>query len=83
MSCMAASFSAYNAHFFHAESILIFGMHNTIEHFINVLKAINTAKSNEERLDINKTQVDPGFPERGFICIKVWGFALLILSHFS
>ena len=21
--------------------------------------------------------------ERGFICIKVWGFALLILSHFS
>ena len=27
--------------------------------------------------------VDPGFLERGFICIKVWGFALLILSHFS
>ena len=26
---------------------------------------------------------DPGFLERGFICIKVWGFALLILSHFS
>ena len=24
----------------------------------------------------------PGFVERGFICIKVWGFALLILSHF-
>ena len=27
--------------------------------------------------------VDPGFLERGFIYIKVWGFALLILSHFS
>ena len=26
--------------------------------------------------------VDPGFVERGFICIKVWGFALLILSLF-
>ena len=25
---------------------------------------------------------DPGFLERGFICIKVWEFALLILSHF-
>ena len=29
--------------------------------------------------------VDAGFLEMGFIytCIKVWGFALLILSHFS
>ena len=26
---------------------------------------------------------DPGFLERGLICIKVWGFALLIVSHFS
>ena len=26
---------------------------------------------------------DPGFLERGFVCIKVWGVALLILSHFS
>ena len=26
---------------------------------------------------------DSGFLERGFICIKVWGFALLILSNFS
>ena len=26
---------------------------------------------------------EPGFLERGFICIKVWGFALLNLSHFS
>ena len=26
---------------------------------------------------------DPGFLEREFICIKVWGFALLILYHFS
>ena len=25
---------------------------------------------------------DPGFLERGFV-IKIWGFALLILSHFS
>ena len=29
------------------------------------------------------TEADPGFLERGLICIKVWGFALLILSHFS
>ena len=26
---------------------------------------------------------DPVFQERGFICIKGWGFALLILSHIS
>ena len=26
---------------------------------------------------------DPGFLDRGFICIKGWGFALLILSHYS
>ena len=26
---------------------------------------------------------DPGFLDRGFVCIKVWGLALLILSHFS
>ena len=25
----------------------------------------------------------PGFLERGFVYIKVWGFALLILSHYS
>ena len=25
---------------------------------------------------------NPGFLERGSICIKVWGVALLILSHF-
>ena len=29
------------------------------------------------------TGADPGFLERGFICIKGWGFALLIISHFS
>ena len=32
---------------------------------------------------IKTSEVDPGFLERGFICIKVWGFALLILSHFA
>ena len=26
---------------------------------------------------------DSGFLERGFICIMVWWFAVLILSHFS
>ena len=26
---------------------------------------------------------DPGFLERGFIYIKGWGLALLIVSHFS
>ena len=25
---------------------------------------------------------DPGFLKMGFICIKVWGFAMLILSKF-
>ena len=29
------------------------------------------------------TGADPGFLERGFLCIKVWGFALLILSHLA
>ena len=29
------------------------------------------------------TGADPGFLERGFVCIKVWEFALLIVSHFS
>ena len=29
------------------------------------------------------TGADPGFLERGFMCIKGWGFALLILSRFS
>ena len=29
------------------------------------------------------TGADPGFLERGSICIKGWGLALLILSHFS
>ena len=26
---------------------------------------------------------EPGFLERGFICIKVWGLPLLILSNFT
>ena len=32
---------------------------------------------------IMKSGADPGFLERGFICLKVWEFALLILSNFS
>ena len=32
---------------------------------------------------LSSSGADPGFLERGFICIKVWGLALLILSHFS
>ena len=28
-------------------------------------------------------RADPGFLERGFICLKEWGFVLLIVSHFS
>ena len=34
-------------------------------------------------IELAGSGVDPGFLESGFICIKVWGFALLILSHFS
>ena len=30
-----------------------------------------------------KVGADPGFLERGFVFIKVWGLALLILSQFS
>ena len=29
------------------------------------------------------TVADPGFLERGFMCIKVWGYALRIFYHFS
>ena len=28
----------------------------------------------------SNTGADPGFLERGFVCIKVWGFACLSLS---
>ena len=34
-------------------------------------------------LQATTSGADPGFLERGFIYIKVWGFAFLILSHFS
>ena len=40
----------------------------------------------KNRLSCHEAQIlgaDPGFLEKGFICIKVWGFALLILSLFS
>ena len=30
-----------------------------------------------------ETGADPGFQERGFMCINERGFALFILSHFS
>ena len=33
--------------------------------------------------DATVSGADPGFLERGCIYIKVWGFALLILSHLS
>ena len=36
-----------------------------------------------KHLSFQNSGADPGFLERGFICIKVLGFALLILSHFS
>ena len=34
-------------------------------------------------LSVNSLEADTGFLERGFICITVLRFALLILSHFS
>ena len=36
-------------------------------------------------INAKKAGADPGFLERGFVFInvRVWGFALLILSHFS
>ena len=30
-----------------------------------------------------RSGLDPGFLERGFICIKVWGLPFLILSNYS
>ena len=36
-----------------------------------------------EHCALSCSGADPGFLERGFMCIKGWGFALLILSHFS
>ena len=33
-------------------------------------------------LTIKRTGADPGFLESGYIYINVWGFVLLILSHF-
>ena len=35
------------------------------------------------RYSDRSSKADPKFLERWFICIKGWGFALLILSHFS
>ena len=44
----------------------------------------NSAMKNSYILsEVCKTGADQGFLERGFVCIKVWGFALLNLSHLS
>ena len=40
----------------------------------------NNRKISESTVHVSG--VDPGFLERGFMCIKLWRFALLILSHF-
>ena len=34
-------------------------------------------------IDTHVPGADQGFQERGFICIKGWGFTLVILSRFS
>ena len=47
-----------------------------------IAKMAHCWKSHVSLLSI-LSKADPGFLERGFIYIKVWGFALLILSHFS
>ena len=31
---------------------------------------------------LNKSDADRGFLERGFLCLKVWGFSSADLSHF-
>ena len=57
----------------------------------NNIKKINSYKTCENVLfrpfecvaTKDNAEVDPGFLERWFICITVWGFALLILSDFS
>ena len=49
----------------------------------NCLKAQHRAGHDFDTLPAERRSgVDPGFLERGYIYIKVWGFALLILSHF-
>ena len=44
---------------------------------------IKLSRKNLNLQFVNLTGADSGFLERGFICINVLGFALLILSHFS
>ena len=48
-----------------------------------ILKTIISIENSAEDNNDIKSGADPGFLEMGAICIKVWGFALLILSHFS
>ena len=36
----------------------------------------------DEQKLVRVAAADPGFLGRGFLCIKVWGFALLFLSQF-
>ena len=48
-----------------------------MKHFLKKSMLNQTGRRN------NKTGADPGFQERGFINIKVWGSCYCILSHFS
>ena len=46
------------------------------------LKETSTDEACTIRFIVPSSGADPGFLKRGFICVKVWGFALLILSNF-
>ena len=50
------------------------------------MKISSMIRVNEEKHAtsiLGKPGANPGFLKMEFICIKVWGFVLLILSHFS
>ena len=50
--------------------------------FVAVLQNPNKDGTKVKSIKWGVPWVDPGFIEKGFICIKVWGFALLIFLIF-
>ena len=52
-------------------------------HSINVDKSVRLQYQSNGHIYIKVSGADPEFLERGFLCIKVWVFALLIYLIFS
>ena len=51
--------------------------------FVLITSVSRQGLSNPLLLAHTKSGADPGFLQREFVCLNVWGFALLISSHFS